>query len=85
MSRLVDMLERMQSGTHNGATVQGNDVYGWRMVCDCGTTFNAYRHPVERDQFESPQWYAHVHTMRGTTPPIPNSDGLESPQREGSA
>ena len=75
--RLVDRLRRMRTGTHTGAVVEGNDMIGWRMVCDCGSTFNAYRHLIERDQFESPQWIAHAHAERGTTPPIPNSDGLE--------
>ena len=62
-------LARMRTGRHDGCTIEGNDMIGWKAVCDCFRSFPAERHPVERDHFEHPQWEQHVKKMRAEATP----------------
>lgn len=50
-------MSRHEVGTH----IEGPNP---RIQCECGAEFPAIKHPVEPDQFESPEWYAHVREHR---------------------
>jgi hypothetical protein len=64
VNRTDRMLADIRIGVGHAASLQGGDRWGWTYRCDCGRRFNAYRHPTERDHFESPMWEAHVVAMR---------------------
>jgi hypothetical protein len=50
-------MARHEIGTH----IDGDNP---RIKCECGREFPATVHPVESDNWESPEWYAHVREHR---------------------